>query len=215
MSKTRRLAAILAADVVGYSRMIGADEPGTLLAFNSIKAQLFRPTIAAHNGRLVKTTGDGFLAEFSSVVDALHCATEVQSQMAERNASVITKKRIDFRIGINVGDIVVEDNDIFGDGVNVAVRLEGLAQPGGICVSARVQEDVVGKLDAPFEDLGEQQLKNIARPVRVYRVKASGVARPAEASGVPALPDKPSLAVLPFTNTSGKPEQEVFRRRHH
>jgi adenylate cyclase len=170
MSQTRRLAAILAADVVGYSRLIGADEPGTLQAFKTIKAELIDPTIATHHGRLVKTTGDGFLAEFSSVVDALHCATEVQAQMAERNATVSTGKRIDFRIGINVGDIVVEDGDIFGDGVNVAVRLEGLAEPGGICVSARVQEDAAGKLDLVFEDIGEQHLKNIVRPVRVYRV---------------------------------------------
>ena len=171
MSRTRRLAAVLAADVAGYSRLIGADEAGTLAAFKTIKADLFDPTLAAHHGRLVKTTGDGFLAEFSSVVDALHCATEVQAQMAERNATVSTDKRIDFRIGINVGDIVVEDGDIFGDGVNVAVRLEGVAEPGGICVSARVQEDAAGKLNLCFDDMGEQQLKNIARLVRVYWVR--------------------------------------------
>jgi adenylate cyclase len=141
MSQTRRLAAILAADVAGYSRLIGADEGGTLQAFKTIRAELFDPTIAIHNGRLVKTTGDDFLVEFSSVVDALRCATEVQAAMAERNATLPTERRIDFRIGINVGDVVVEDGDIFGDGVNVAVRLEGLAEPGGICVSARVQED--------------------------------------------------------------------------
>ena len=163
MSQTRRLAAILAADVAGYSRLIGADEPGTLQAFKTIKTELIDPKIAAHHGRLVKTTGDGFLAEFSSVVDALHCATEVQAQMAERNATVSTDKRIDFRIGINVGDIVVEDGDIFGDGVNVAVRLEGLAKPGGICVSARVQEDAAGKLDLVFEDIGEQHLSRPSR----------------------------------------------------
>jgi len=135
MSQTRRLAAILAADVAGYSRLIGADEAGTLEAFKTIKADLFDPTIAAHHGRLVKTTGDGFLVEFSSVVDALRCATEFQARMAERNATVPTDKRTEFRIGINVGDIVVEDGDIFGDCVKVAVRLEGLAEPGGICVS--------------------------------------------------------------------------------
>jgi adenylate cyclase len=170
MTAARRLAAILAADVAGYSRLMGADERGTLQAFNHIKAEVFEPTIAARSGRLVKTTGDGFLVEFSSVVDALHCATELQAHMTERNAEASKDKRIDFRIGINVGDIVVEDGDIFGDGVNVAVRLEGLAEPGGICVSARVQEDAVGKLDLSFEDLGEQQLKNIARSVQVYRV---------------------------------------------
>jgi adenylate cyclase len=163
MSQTRRLAAILAADMAGYSRLIGVDEGGTLQGFKTIRAELFEPAIASHNGRLVKTTGDGFLAEFSSVVDALCCATELQAGMAERKATISTGKRIEFRIGINVGDVVVEDGDIFGDGVNVAARLEGLAEPGGICVSARVQEDAAGRLDLAFEDLGEQQLKNIAR----------------------------------------------------
>ena len=212
MSRTRRLAAVLAADVAGYSRLIGADEAGTLAAFKTIKADLFDPTLAAHHGRLVKTTGDGFLAEFSSVVDALHCATEVQAQMAERNATVSTDKRIDFRIGINVGDIVVEDGDIFGDCVNVAVRLEGVAEPGGICVSARVQEDAAGKLNLCFDDIGEQQLKNIARPVRVYRVRDVATAKTQSAPELPALPlpDKPSIAVLPFINMSGDPDQEFF-----
>jgi adenylate cyclase len=172
MSHTRRLAAILAADVAGYSRLIGTDEGGTLQAFKDIRAGLFDPTIEAHNGRLVKTTRNGFLVEFSSVVDALRCATEVQAHMAERNATVPADKRIDFRIGISVGDIVVEDGDIFGDGVNVAARLEGLAEPGGICVSALVQRDAAGKLDLAFEDLGEQTLKNIARPLQVYRVRS-------------------------------------------
>ena len=170
MASTRRLAAILAADVAGYSRLIGADEGGTLKELKAIRAELLDPTIAAHNGRLVKTTGDGLLVEFSSVVDALRCATEVQAGMGERNTAVPHDKRIEFRIGINMGDIVVEDGDIFGDGVNVAARLEGLAEPGGICVSARVQEDAAGKLDLAFEDMGEQALKNIARPVRAYRV---------------------------------------------
>src|SRR5215470_1743001 len=138
MTATRRLAAILAADVAGYSRLIGADEAGTLQAFKIIKTEVFEPAIAAHNGRLVKTTGDGFLVEFGSVVDAVRCAAEVQREMAERNAEVLANRRIEFRIGINVGDIVVEDGDIFGDGVNIAVRLEGLAKPGGVCVLARV-----------------------------------------------------------------------------
>jgi len=212
MTATRRLAAILAADVAGYSRLIGADEGGTLQALKAIRAELIDPKIATHNGRLVKTTGDGLLVEFGSVVDALRCATEVQAGMAERNANVPTPadKRIEFRIGINMGDIVVEDGDIFGDGVNVAARLEGLAGPGGICVSARVQEDAAGKLDLAFEDLGEQVLKNIVRPIRAYRI-ATGAA-PATAVATPALPlpDKPSVAVLPFTNMSADPDQEFF-----
>ena len=212
MTATRRLAAILAADVAGYSRLIGADESGTLQAFKAIMAELFDPTIAAHHGRLVKTTGDGFLVEFSSVVEALCCATEFQAHMAERNATAPMHKRLEFRLGINVGDVVIEDGDIFGDGVNVAVRLEGLAAPGGICVSARVEEDAAGKADLVFEDIGEQTLKNIARPVRVYRV---GKGQSAEAARAPSpsllpLPDKPSIVVLPFANTSGDSEQEFF-----
>jgi adenylate cyclase len=212
MSQTRRLAAILAADVAGYSRLIGADESGTLQCLRAIREELVDPTIGAHNGRLVKTTGDGLLVEFSSVVDALHGASEIQAGMAERNAAVAQGERIEFRMGINVGDIVVEDGDIFGHGVNVAARLEGLAEPGGICVSARVQEDAAGKLDIAFEDMGEQQLKNITRPVRVYRVgKTAVIQRPdTAATQALALPDKPSVAVLPFTNMSGDPEQEFL-----
>src|SRR5271169_6614663 len=169
----RRLAAILAADVAGYSRLIEADEEGTLNRLKAIRAEVIDPKIAEHRGRIVKTTGDGLLVEFASVVDALRCAAEIQSAMAESNALPPSDRRIAFRIGINVGDIVVEDADIFGDGVNVAARLEGLAEAGSICISARVQEDAAGRLDLAFEDMGEQALKNIARPVRVYRVDAA------------------------------------------
>src|SRR2546421_4602029 len=158
----RRLAAILAADVAGYSRLIGADEEGTLNRLRSIRAEIIDPTITEHRGRIVKTTGDGLLVEFSSVVDALRCATEWQRSVVEANVRIAADKCIEFRIGIHQGDIVVEDDDIFGDGVNVAARLEGLAEPGGICVSARVQEDAAGRLDLTFDDLGDQSLKNIS-----------------------------------------------------
>jgi adenylate cyclase len=208
-SVKRRLAAILAADVVGYSRLIGADETGTLQKFKAIREELVDPKVVAHHGRLVKTTGDGFLVEFTSVVDALRCATEMQADLAHRNAAVPADKRMEFRIGINVGDILIEDGDIFGDGVNVAVRLEGLAEPGGICVSGRVQEDAEGKLDLAFQDIGEQKLKNIMRPVRVYRVCGPGATPDNRRTPLP-LPDKPSVAVLPFTNMSGDREQEFF-----
>lgn len=207
MPTTRRLAAILAADVAGYSRLIGADEQGTLERLRTIRAEVIDPKIAGHNGRLVKTTGDGLLIEFASTVDALRCAQEIQAQMAERNLAVAPETHIDYRMGVHQGDIVVEDGDIFGDGVNIAARLEGLAEPGGICVSARVQEDAAGKLDLRFRDLGEQQLKNIARPVRAYTIDAARIAPTGPAAtSVPRL----SIVVLPFANLSNDPEQQYF-----
>ena len=208
MAATRRLAAILAADVAGYSRLIGSDEQGTLGRLKAIRADVIDPAIAAHHDRIVKTTGDGVLAEFASTVDALRCAGEMQTQMAERNLALAPDTRTEFRIGIHQGDIVVEeDGDIFGDGVNIAARLEALAEPGGVCVSARVQEDAAGKLHLAFRDLGERQLKNIARPVRAYAIDV-GVVR---SRGLAVTsPPRQSIVVLPLTNLNNDPEQQYF-----
>jgi adenylate cyclase len=211
----RRLAAILAADVAGYSRLMGADEEGTHERLKALRRELADPKIKEHRGRIVKTTGDGLLIEFASVVDAVRCAVEVQREMAERNTDVSPDGRIEFRMGINLGDIIKDGRDIYGDGVNVAARLEALAEPGGICVSRVVRDQVRDRLAFSFEDMGEQQVKNIARPLRVHRLKlleegSSPTVRPSNQASAPplAVPDKPSVAVLPFTNMSGDPEQE-------
>jgi len=207
----RRLAAILAVDVAGYSRLMGEDEEGPLAALRAVRRELGDPKIAEHRGRIVKTTGDGLLAEFASVVDAVRCAVEVQREMAARNAAAPAQRRIEFRMGINVGDIMIEDGDIFGDGVNIAARLEALAEPGGICLSAAAHEQVRDRLDIGFDDLGEQQVKNITRPVRTYGIALGASSRAALPAGAQLpLPDKPSLAVLPFQNMTGDAEQEYF-----
>jgi TolB-like protein/class 3 adenylate cyclase/tetratricopeptide (TPR) repeat protein len=229
----RRLAAILAADVAGYSRLMGADEEGTLERLKALRRELLDPKIAEHEGRIVKTTGDGMLVEFASVVDAVRCAVEVQQAMPERDTGVAADNRIELRIGINLGDVIVEDDDLYGDGVNIAARIEALADAGGVFVSNTVHDQVRDRLPFVFEDLGEQQAKNIARPVRVYRVHATLTHPAADAPGSPLsriagegaerrgreagegsfplpLPDKPSIAVLPFANLSGDPEREYF-----
>ena len=207
MASTRRLTAIFAADVAGYSRLRWADEEGTHERLKAHRQQLIDPKIEEHHGRIVKTTGDGLLAEFASVVDAVRCAFEVQRAMVDRNSETLEDERITFRVGINLGDVIAEEDDIYGDGVNVAARLEALAEPGGICISRMVRDQVRDKLDFSFDDMGEQQVKNIARPVRAYRIP---VAEKATAKVALPLPDKPSLAVLPFLNMSGDPEQEYF-----
>ena len=218
MAETRKLAAILAADVVGFSRLTGADEDRTLARLRALRSDLIDPTIAIHNGRVFKRTGDGMLIEFRSVVDAVRCAIEVQTGMIERNAGLPPERRIEFRIGIHLGDVVEEsDGDLMGDGVNIAARLEGVAEPNGLCLSGAAYEQVRDKLKPEFIDAGEKELKNIARPVRVYRLaaldrgEAAGGASTLEVRTTRlALPERPSIAVLAFQNMSGDPGQEYF-----
>jgi adenylate cyclase len=212
----RRLAAILAADVAGSCRLMGIDEEGTLAQLRALRKTLFDPKITDYRGRIVKNTGDGALVEFASVVDAVRCADEIQRGVAQRNTDVLQDKRIEFRIGIHVGDIIIADDDIFGDGVNIAVRLEGIAEPGGICISDDAHRQVRGKVESTFEDMGAHTLKNIAEPMRVWRIRKNSVtalvvpAHPSSGHAALPLPDGPSIAILPFQNMSGDPDQDYF-----